>query len=77
MQTVISSIFQTTIPKKIREQLALSVRDTLEWRVEGGRIIVTAPQPDFLQYKNSISIGKGSIQDDIEQARKIRADKYT
>ncbi len=76
MQTVISSKFQTTIPKKIREQLSLSVSDALEWKVEDGRIIVTSPQADFLKYKNSIHVGEGDIQVDIQRARKKRADRH-
>lgn len=76
MQTVISSKFQTTIPKKIREQLSLSVGDYLEWKVENGRIIVTSPQADFLKHKNSIHVGAGDIQQDIQQARKKRAGRY-
>ncbi len=76
MQTVITSKFQTTIPKKIREQLSISVSDTLEWNVEDGRIIVTLPRNNFLRYKNSIHVGAGDIQQDIEQARKKRAGRY-
>lgn len=76
MQTVISSKFQTTIPKKIREQLSLSVSDSLKWEVEDGRIIVTSPQADFLKYKNSIPVGPGDIQEDIQQARKKRANRH-
>lgn len=76
MQTVISSKFQTTIPKKIREQLSLSVSDALEWKVENGRIIVTLPQTEFLKYKNSIHVGVGDIEKDIQKARKKRADRY-
>ncbi len=76
MQTVISSKYQTTIPKKIREQLSLSVRDTLDWKVKDGRIIVTSVQADFLQHRNSIRPGAGNIEEDIQQARKNRSDKY-
>lgn len=76
MQTVISSKFQTTIPKKIREQLSLSVSDALEWQVEDGRIIVTSPQAEFFKYRNSISVGSGDIEEDIKQARKKRAGRY-
>ncbi len=77
MQTIISSKFQTTIPKKIREQLSLSVSDALEWEVKDGRIIVSSPQADFLKYKNSIHVGAGNIQEDIKQARIKRARRYT
>ncbi len=77
MQIVISSKFKTTIPKKIREQLSLSVSDALEWEVENGRIIVTSPQADFLKHKKSVHIGVGDIKEDIQQARNKRTDRYT
>ena len=40
MQSVITSKFQTTIPKNVRERLKLSIHDTLEWKVDGGKIVV-------------------------------------
>ena len=77
MQTVITSKFQTTIPKKIREKLLLSVKDTLNWEIEDGRIIVSPMQTDFLKHKNSVRIGAGDIDEDIQAARAIRAGRYT
>jgi len=76
MQTVITSKFQTTIPKKIREKLLLSVKDTLNWEIEDGRIIVSPMQTDFLKHKNSLRIGQGDISADIQAARAIRAGRY-
>ncbi len=76
MQTVITSKFQTTIPKKIREKLLLSVKDTLDWKVVNGRIIVSPMQTDFLKHKNSVRIGPGDISEDIQAARKARAEIY-
>ena len=76
MKTVITSKFQTTIPKRIREELSISVHDTLEWDVENGRIIVTIPRNEFLKYKNAIHVGVGDIRQDIEQARMKRAGRY-
>jgi AbrB family looped-hinge helix DNA binding protein len=76
MQTIISSKFQTTIPKKIREKLLLSVKDTLDWKVEEGRIIVSPVRTDFLRHQNSIHTGPGDIAKDIQNARTMRADKY-
>jgi len=76
MHTVISSKFQTTIPKKIREQLSLAVSDTLQWKVEDGRIIVIPPPAKFLQYKNTIHVGAGDIAKDIARARKQRGDRH-
>ena len=76
MQSVVTSKYQTTIPKSIRLQLKLSVRDTLEWRVENGRAVVLPAQKKFLEYRNTIKIGKGDIAHDIDLARKKRAEKH-
>ncbi len=76
MQTVITSKFQTKKPKKIREKLLLSVKDTLDWKVVNGRIIVSPMQTDFLKHKNSVRIGPGDLSEDIQAARKARAERY-
>ena len=38
MQSLITSKYQTTIPKAIRENLGLSVKDALEWKLEKGKV---------------------------------------
>jgi len=76
MQTVITSKFQTTIPKKIREQLHLSIHDALEWRVDQGQIVVSPVDAAFLEFQNSIKVGPGDIGNDILLARKQRLEKY-
>ena len=75
MQTVITSKFQTTIPKKIREKVKLSVNDALDWKVERGKIVVTPLHKKFLLRKNSIRTGPGNIEKDIAYAKKIRAQR--
>lgn len=74
--SVITSKFQTTIPKSIRENLKLCVSDTITWEIEEGRILVRAEKNNFLSYKNAIKVGSGSIQNDIELAKKSRLEKY-
>ncbi|MCJ7803759.1 MAG: type II toxin-antitoxin system PrlF family antitoxin [Desulfobacterales bacterium] len=76
MQSVITSKFQTTIPKAVRENLKLSVQDALEWKIERGKVIVYPAQKKFLQYKNTVKTGKGDISADIELARTMRMEKY-
>ena len=76
MQSVITSKFQTTIPKAVRENLKLSVQDALEWKIERGKVIVCPAQKKFLQYKNTVKTGKGDISADVEQARTMRVEKY-
>ncbi len=77
MQTVITSKFQTTIPKKIREKLRLTINDTLDWKVERGKIVVEPLHKKFFLRKNSIKTGPGNIEEDISQAKKIRAQNNT
>ena len=36
MRSIITSKFQTTIPKAVRENLKLSVKDALEWKIVRG-----------------------------------------
>ena len=75
MQTVITSKFQTTIPKKIREKLKLVVNDALEWRVESGKIILEPLHKGFLLRRNSIKTGAGDIDEDITRAKRLRAEQ--
>jgi AbrB family looped-hinge helix DNA binding protein len=76
MQSVITSKFQTTIPKDVRERLKLSIHDTLEWKIDRGKIVVLPVQKKFLGYRNKIKTGPGEIEEDIKQARKQRVEKY-
>ena len=76
MKSVITSKFQTTIPKFIRERLKLSIHDTLEWKVHRGKIVIFPVQKKFLQYRNRIKTGPGKIENDIDMARKQRVGKY-
>jgi AbrB family looped-hinge helix DNA binding protein len=76
MQSVITSKFQTTIPKAVREHLKLSIHDNLEWRVDQGRIVVLPVQKRFLEYRNLIKTGPGKIDEDVKLARKRRIGRY-
>ena len=76
MQSVITSKFQTTIPKDVRERLKLSIHDTLEWKIDRGKIVVLPVQKKFLEYRNKIKTGPGNIEEDIKQARRQRVKKY-
>lgn len=74
--SVITSKFQTTIPKAVRENLKLSVHDSISWEVENGKVLVRAKKNNFLSYKNTIKVGPGDTQGDIELAKKLRLEKY-
>jgi bifunctional DNA-binding transcriptional regulator/antitoxin component of YhaV-PrlF toxin-antitoxin module len=76
MQSIITSKFQTTIPKAVRENLKLSIQDALEWKIERGKVVVSPVQKKFLQYRNALRTGRGDISADIERARDLRAEKH-
>jgi len=76
MQSIITSKYQTTIPKAIRENLGLSVKDALEWKVEKGKVTLYPVKPNFLKYRNTVKTGQGDIADDIEISRDLRMEKY-
>lgn len=76
MKSVITSKFQTTIPKAVRDRMKLSVQDTLEWRILDGKAVVAPVKKGFLDYQNRIKIGEGDITKDIELARMRRVEKF-
>jgi len=76
MRTVITSKYQTTIPKAIREAMRLSVKDTIEWRIEGGKIVIIPLKKRFLEFRNSIKVGSGDISSDIQKARDLKYQRY-
>jgi AbrB family looped-hinge helix DNA binding protein len=69
MKSVITSKYQTTIPKKVREELKLAVNDALEWKVVKGQMVVYPIQKRFLLRRNTIRVGRGDPREDIESAR--------
>ncbi|MBI5676595.1 MAG: AbrB/MazE/SpoVT family DNA-binding domain-containing protein [Nitrospirae bacterium] len=75
MRSVITSKYQTTIPKEIRETLKISIHDAVEWRISGNTAIVYPIQRDFLSHRGAIKTGKGDIAADIAKARLARAER--
>ena len=76
MKSTVTTKYQTTIPKAVREKLGISVNDSLEWAVEKGRVVVLPVRSDFLRYQGSVKTGAGDITADILSAREHRLDKY-
>ena len=72
MKSKITSKYQTTIPREIRDRLNLSVSDSIEWKIEKDKILVGPVNKPFLKYKGSIKIKSGNIKEDIVKARRIR-----
>jgi len=74
--SVLTSKYQTTVPKVVRKLLGLEVHDAIEWHVEGGKATVVPARSDFLSHRGSIAVGAGDISSDIEAARSLRVEKY-
>lgn len=75
MRSKITAKFQTTIPKKIREEMKLSINDSIEWKIENGKVFIEPANKPFLYYRSSINVGAGDIEEDIEMAKKSIAEK--
>ena len=71
MKSKITSKFQITIPREIRDRLNLSVSDSIEWIIEKNRILVEPVDRPFLKYKGSTKIAAGNIKEDILKARRM------
>jgi len=76
MKSKLTSKYQITVPRQIREKLKLKVSDAIEWKFEDNRVYVEPVNKPFLKYKGMIRIGPGNIKEDIAKSRKIRAMKY-
>jgi len=75
MKSTVTTKYQTTIPKIVRESLGISVNDALEWTLERGRVIVYPVRNEFLKHCNSVKVGPGDIAEDIRLARILRAER--
>jgi bifunctional DNA-binding transcriptional regulator/antitoxin component of YhaV-PrlF toxin-antitoxin module len=71
-KSTITSKYQTTIPREVRERLGLGPRDVLQWEVLGTQARVTVADTAFLRRRGTIKTGPGSVVDDIKKARALR-----
>jgi bifunctional DNA-binding transcriptional regulator/antitoxin component of YhaV-PrlF toxin-antitoxin module len=62
---------QTTVPKEVREKLAVGPSDILQWEVVGNRVLVSAARPAFLDREGRIKVGPGDSVADVHQARRL------
>ncbi len=77
MRTKITSKYQVTIPKEIRQKLKLRISDVIDWKIVEQGVIIESVEKPFLKYKGYIKIGSGNLKEDINVARKKRALKYS
>lgn len=71
-RSTITSKYQTTVPREVRETLGVGSGDILRWEVVGDHVRVTAADTAFLRRRGSIHVGPGSSVDDVRRARELR-----
>ncbi|AFM11597.1 AbrB/MazE/SpoVT family DNA-binding domain-containing protein [Turneriella parva] len=69
MTSKITSKYQVTIPKRIRDRMHLEINSAIEWVVEGGKVVVKKAESPILKYRGFIKTGPGDIDADIAAAR--------
>ena len=70
--STLTSKGQTTVPKEIREALALETGDKLSWSIRGGRVAVSTDRPSLLDFEGFIKNSSGDVVAEIAEARKRR-----
>jgi bifunctional DNA-binding transcriptional regulator/antitoxin component of YhaV-PrlF toxin-antitoxin module len=73
MRSVITSKYQTTIPKEVRDTLKLSVHDAVEWQINGNVAVVYPTQRAFMSRRGAVKTGTGDIAADIAKTRLVRS----
>jgi antitoxin PrlF len=63
---------QTTVPKEVRDALALEPGDKLSWQIHGGRVAITTDRPSLLDFEGFIKNSSGDVVAEIAEARKRR-----
>lgn len=63
---------QTTVPKEVRDALALEPGDKLSWQIHAGRVAITTGRPSLLDFEGFIKNSSGDVVAEIAEARKRR-----
>lgn len=68
----ITSKFQTTVPKDVREKLSIRVEDSLEWTVVDGTAVVRPATSRIYRWIGYAKVGRGSTVEDVKKGRRMR-----
>ncbi len=71
-RSTLTAKYQTTVPKDVREKLALEPGDELRWVIHGGKVEVVPAERAFLALRGTIRVGRGSTVEDVRRARAMR-----
>ncbi len=71
-KSTITSKYQTTIPREVREKLGVGPQDVLQWEIRGTQVQVKVADTAFLRRRGTIKAGPGSVVEDVRRARSLR-----
>lgn len=77
MRSKITSKYQITLPKEIRQRLNVDVSDILEWHLTPHGVLVEPAKRPFLEFAGAINVGKGDVVADLKRARQRMAERYS
>ncbi|PJZ75300.1 AbrB/MazE/SpoVT family DNA-binding domain-containing protein [Leptospira neocaledonica] len=77
LRSKITSKYQITIPKEIRDSLKLSMEDVIEWSIDEQGIHIESANKPFLKYKGFLNKGSSDTKSDIKKAWEERAKRYS
>ena len=72
MKSTVTSKSQTTVPREIRRRLGVGPGDTLTWEWVDGAVRVERASQAFLALRGSVPVGRGSVVEDVREARTRR-----
>ena len=76
-KSTITSKGQTTVPREVRQRLAVGEGDVLEWELVGNTVRIVVPYRAFLRRRGTILTGKGTAVGDVRNARQRRGAERT
>lgn len=74
-KSTVTSKYQTTIPREVRERLGVGPQDVLQWEIRGSQVQVKVADTAFLRRQGTIKAGSGSVMEDVRRARSLRGIK--
>jgi len=76
VRSKITSKYQITVPREVRDLLKLDAADVIEWEISEGSVTVQAADKPILKFRGILNMGSGDTKEDIRIAWKRRTERY-
>lgn len=73
LRSIITSKYQITIPKEIRDSLKLTKEDVIEWSIDDKGIHIESANKQFLKYNGILNEVSSDFKSDVRKAWVIRS----